>query len=335
MDAAGGVAIAGRTGSQAFPSTPDALQTFRGSDFDAFFSRFDATGALVHSTYLGGSENDAAFGVAIDSANRAYVVGGTRSPDFPATQSAFQGSNFSTDAFLSAFAPGGALLYSTFLGGSFVDRGNAVAVDPRGRVIVVGQASSPDFPSVSTTQAIYGGGPNDAFVAAIDPSASGDASLVFSTFSAVRATTARTPSRRLRVGGVGGRTGGAIGFPIRRSDLHPGRRGLERRLRRGSTSRRRRPCAFRRSSEVRATTARTASPRPLRETRSSPAGPTRPGFRPNASRYGPGGGTDAFVLRIAGAGLPVLASVPTLSPTALAVLAGALAAAGLALARRA
>ncbi|MEO8349595.1 MAG: SBBP repeat-containing protein, partial [Acidobacteriota bacterium] len=182
-DGAGGAAIAGRTGSLAFPTTKDALQTFfRGSDFDAFFSRFDAAGALVHSTYLGGSENDAAFGVALDAANRAYVVGGTRSPDFPATPSAFQGSNLSTDAFVSAFAPGGALLYSTFLGGSFVDRGNAIAVDPRGRVIVAGWASSPDFPAVSATQGTYGGGPNDAFVAMIDPSAAGDASLLFSTF---------------------------------------------------------------------------------------------------------------------------------------------------------
>ena len=337
VDAAGGVAIAGRTGSQAFPTTPDALQTFyRGSDFDAFFARFDATGALVHSTYLGGSENDAAFGVAIDSANRAYVVGGTRSPDFPATQSAFQGSNFSTDAFLSAFAPGGALLYSTFLGGSFVDRGNAVALDPRGRVIVVGQASSPDFPSVSATQATYGGGPNDAFVAAIDPSASGDASLVFSTFLGGSGDdrahgVAAVSAAAVWVAGQAS----ATAFPIVDSTFTPTGGG---------------------SSDAFAARFDLSTAPALRfSTILGGAGDDRahgvaaaasgdavlagrtdsPGFPATATRYGPGGGTDAFVLRIAGAGLPVVPSVPTLSVTALAVLAGALAAAGLALARRA
>jgi hypothetical protein len=58
------------------------------------------------------------------------------------------------------------------------------------------------------------------------------------------------------------------------------------------------------------------------------------GFPPNASRPGPGGGTDAFVLRIAEGAGPIAASVPTLSGTALAFLAATLALAGLVLARR-
>ncbi len=335
VDGSGRVAIAGRTGSQTFPTTPDALQTFfRGSDFDAFFSRFDSSAALVHSTYLGGSENDAAFGVAVDSSNRAYVVGGTRSPDFPATMSAFQGSNFSTDAFVSAFAPGGGLLYSTFLGGSFVDRGNAIAVSGPGRVVVAGWASSSDFPSVSATQPTYGGGPNDAFLASIDTTASGDASLLFSTFlggsgddrahgvawtgtSAWIAGQASSPDFPVTDPILPAAGGGASDAFAARFDLAAAP------VRRFSTT-------LGGAGDDRAHgVAATASGDAVLAGRTD-----SPGFPPNASRYGPGGATDAFVLRIAGAGQPAPPSVPMLSPTALAVLAGALAAAGLTLARR-
>jgi hypothetical protein len=335
-DGGGGAAIAGRTGSLSFPTTPDALQTFfRGSDFDAFFSRFDASGALVHSTFLGGSENDAAFGVALDAANRAYVVGGTRSPDFPATPSAFQGSNLSTDAFVSAFAPGGGLLYSTFLGGSFVDRGNAIAVDPRGLVLVAGQASSPDFPSVSATQSTYGGGPNDAFVAAIDPSASGDASLLFSTFLGGQGDD--------RAHGVGVASETAVwvagqasstGFPVidpsfsaaggGASDVFAARFDL------AASAVLRFSTILGGAGDDRAHgVAATASGDAVLAGRTD-----SPGFPPNASRPGPGGATDAFVVRIAEGGGSPAPSVPTLSATALALLAAALGAAGLALARR-
>jgi exosortase sorting signal-containing protein len=330
VDAAGGAAIAGRTGSVLLPTTKDALQAFfRGSDFDAFFARFSAAGTLVHSTYLGGVENDAAFGVALDATGRAFVVGGTRSPDFPATGSAYQGSNLSTDAFLSAFGPGGALLYSTFLGGSFVDRGNAVAVDPRGRVLVAGQASSSDFPSVSPTQATYGGGPNDAFLAAIDTGASGDASLVFSTFlggsgdDRAHGVAARSEASVWVAGQAS-----ATNFPVidpnftapggGPSDVFAARFDLS------AAPALRFSTLLGGSGDDRAhAVAAAASGDAVLAGRSDSTG-----FPPNASRYGPGGATDAFVLRVAEGGAPVAASVPTLSTAALAVLALAVAGAG-------
>ena len=337
VDAAGGAAIAGRTGSLSLPATKDALQTFfRGSDFDAFLARFEATGALRHLTYLGGSENDAAFGVAVDSADRAFVAGGTRSPDFPATAAAFQGSNFSTDAFLSAFGPGGALLYSTFLGGSFVDRANAVAVDARGRVLVVGQASSPDFPSVSPTQVTYGGGPNDAFVAAFDTAASGDASLVFSTFLGGRGDD-RAHGIAVRAEAAVWVAGQASGtdFPvIDPSPIPPGGGASDAFAARFDLSaapvlRFSTPLGGPGDDRAHAVAATASGDAVL-------AGRTdSTGFPPNASRSGPGGATDAFVLRVAEGGAPIAASVPTLSSAALGFLAAALALAGLALARRA
>ena len=337
VDGAGRAAVAGRTGSLSFPTTPGAFQTFfRGSDFDAFLSRFDATGALAQSTYVGGSENDAAFGVVLDSAGRAYVVGGTRSPDFPATPSAYQGSNLSTDAFVSSFSAGGTLAYSTFLGGSFVDRGNAIALDPRGRVIVAGWASSPDFPAVSATQATYGGGPNDAFVAMLDTSASGDASLLFSTFLG--------GSGDDRAHGVAAASETAVwvagqassaGFPVigDPSFVAPGGDASDAfaaRFDLAAVPALRFSTVLGGAGDDRAHgIAATASGDAVLAGRTD-----SPGFPTGASRYGPGGGTDAFVLRIAGAGGGVIPSVPTVSATALALLALALGTAGLVLARR-
>ncbi len=109
---------------------------------------------LSYSTYLGGSGSDAAYGVAVDAAGNAYVTGNTTSTDFP-TAGALQGTNHggvtaSLDAFVSKLnAAGTALVYSTYLGGSGDDYGNAIAVDPSGNAYVTGNTSSSDFPTTA------------------------------------------------------------------------------------------------------------------------------------------------------------------------------------------
>src|SRR5258707_13266207 len=74
---------------------------------------------LVYGTYLGGSGDDEALGVAVDNSGQAYLTGWTTSTNFP-TQSPFQSTNHgSTNAFVAKFAPDGkSLIYSTYLGGS-------------------------------------------------------------------------------------------------------------------------------------------------------------------------------------------------------------------------
>jgi len=104
-----------------------------GHDENAFVSKLNQSGsALVYSTYLGGSNDDHGFGVAVDPAGNAYVTGRTASSDFPTTAGAFQttfgGDGF--DAFVSKLnSSGSALMYSTYLGGSDDDEGFAVAVN--------------------------------------------------------------------------------------------------------------------------------------------------------------------------------------------------------------
>ena len=138
-------------------------------------SAYDATRplvidpSLIYSTYLGGSGLDAANGIAVDGAGRAYVTGFTDSVDFPVTDGVEIPSLFSTAFVAKLTADGSDVDYSTFLGGSFTDQGNAVALDAQGNAYVVGVAFSDDFPtSPGAVQELFGGF-GDVFVVKLSP----------------------------------------------------------------------------------------------------------------------------------------------------------------------
>ena len=135
---------------------------------------------LAYSTYLGGSTNDAAYDIAVDSAGDAYVTGVTTSTDFP-TANAFQsayGGGISNAFVTKINADGTALVYSTYLGGSSDDLGQSIAVDSAGSVYLTGYTGSPDFPTVKPIQPTNHGY-HDAFVTKISPDGS---ALVYSTY---------------------------------------------------------------------------------------------------------------------------------------------------------
>ena len=118
---------------------------------DCFISKLNAAGSsLVYSTYLGGSGLDLCSGIAIDTSNDAYVTGTTYSTNIP-TRSPLQGSLLGTaSAFVAELNPiATALLYSTYLGGSILDNGNAIAVDSSGSAYVAGTTASSDFPTTA------------------------------------------------------------------------------------------------------------------------------------------------------------------------------------------
>ncbi len=104
---------------------------------------------LVYSTYLGGSVSEQALGLAVDNAGNAYVTGSIfLSANFPTSVGAFDTTIGGTnDAFVTKFDPAGALVYSTYLGGSSGEAGTSIAVDAAGRAFVFGITSSPDFPT--------------------------------------------------------------------------------------------------------------------------------------------------------------------------------------------
>src|SRR5207237_6597968 len=110
-------------------------------------------------TYLGGSGDEGGYGIAVDASGNAYVAGITDSTDFPTTAGAFQPTfgGGSGDAFVTKLAPtGSALAYSTYVGGSALDRARGIAVDALGNAYVTGLTVSTDFPT--TAGAVRKGG---------------------------------------------------------------------------------------------------------------------------------------------------------------------------------
>jgi hypothetical protein len=194
VDGAGHAYVAGRTeGSTNFPTANPLQPAYGGGASDAVVAKLNPTGsALVYSTYLGGSNSDQGFGVAVDSAGNAYVTGVTSSGNFPTTPEAFQtafasGGDPPSDAFVAKLnADGSALLYSTYLGGSGGgDSGFAIAADGSGNAYVFGGTASINFPTTAGAFQTVFGGVADVFVAKLDATGSG---LVYSTYLGGSAT---------------------------------------------------------------------------------------------------------------------------------------------------
>ena len=167
VDDSGEAYVTGFTDSNDFPTVNPPFQNVNGGGRDAFVTKLNANGtALVYSTYLGGSGDDGGEGIAVDTSGSAYITGDTSSTTtFPTLDTAPQQSlKGSQDAFVTKLsADGTALDFSTYLGGSDVDRGQGVAVDIFGNAYVTGITSSLDFPTLDPVQGTIGGGV-DAFV---------------------------------------------------------------------------------------------------------------------------------------------------------------------------
>src|SRR5204862_222068 len=149
VDPAGNAYVTGQTSSPNFPGTSGSLiqSKYAGDPYDVFVTKLNAAGtALVYSTYLGGSSNDAGYGIAVDPAGNAYVTGWTTSGSisfetgFPVTSGSLIQSTYGggeSDAFVTKInAAGTALVYSTYLGDSGFDVGLGIAVDRAGNAYV-------------------------------------------------------------------------------------------------------------------------------------------------------------------------------------------------------
>jgi hypothetical protein len=212
-DAAGNVYITGNTDSTDFPVSANGYQQeleLRGDDAcliagplpcgDAFVTKINPTGnAIMYSTYLGGHNSDAGFGIAVDGSGRAYVTGGTDpfnaadfciNPYLFPTKNAYQlkpcyGLRADTDAFFTVLtASGDDLVYSTYFGGNDEEQGNAVAIDNSGRGYIAGQTNSRNLPQKNGFQTSRAGDADvdDAFIAKFDPADSGNSSLLYASY---------------------------------------------------------------------------------------------------------------------------------------------------------
>lgn len=173
IDSAGNAYVTGSTASSDFPVANPIQKSLAGAS-DAFAAKLNASGAsLDYSTYLGGSQADAATAIAVDPAGEAIVAGYTFSTDFPVQAPLQPAAGGAGDGFVTKInAAGSALVYSTYFGGSGEDRALAVATDSAGDAFIAGVTKSPDLHTTTGVLQPVPGGGADAFVAKLNPSGS-------------------------------------------------------------------------------------------------------------------------------------------------------------------
>jgi uncharacterized protein (TIGR03437 family) len=235
LDRAGRVIVTGITSADNFPKTPNAFQSRidrSGCDedpdfcFDGYLAKFSPDGGtLLYSTYLGGGSPDFAQGLAVDAADNILLSGTTLSTDFP-LKNPLKTDNLLATAFVTKFDAGGALVYSTLLGGRFIENllhfilapdglfasaggSNLIAADAAGNAYVTGMTFSPDFPTLNPAQREPGGGTctiegaplpcPDAFVTKLNP----QGALVYSSFLGGRSEEGGGLLQALAEGGFG------------------------------------------------------------------------------------------------------------------------------------
>jgi hypothetical protein len=123
-------------------------EEYGGGGSDTFLAKFRINGTLLYFTYIGGTSNEWGNDLAIDSKDNVVITGFTTSDDFPIVN-AYQDERVgSSDMFITKITPNGqSVVFSTYLGGSSSDLGNAITVDPQDRIIITGQTDSADFPT--------------------------------------------------------------------------------------------------------------------------------------------------------------------------------------------
>ncbi len=161
-DRNGNVVVVGYTDSAGWVSGgPDTIYNAR----DGFVAKFAADGTPLWSTYLGGTSQDYARGVALDPNGNVLVVGETPSSSWISGgyDTTWGGSS---DGFVVKLSPAGAHLWSTYLGGSGADYGYGIVVDGAGTVYVAGKMGTANW-ATNGYDTTLGSNP-DGFVARLD-----------------------------------------------------------------------------------------------------------------------------------------------------------------------
>ena len=168
--------VTGSTYSSNFPTKNAYNKTFGGNE-DGFIAKFDLSGKLVFSSYLGGSGFDAIGSVVVDANQNTYVAGQTSSSNFPMKNSYNSTYGGNGDIFVAKFDPSGYLAYSTYLGGNSTDDSDSIAIDNSQNIYIAGMTNSPNFPMKNAYNSTYGGN-GDVIISKFNSTGS----LIFSTF---------------------------------------------------------------------------------------------------------------------------------------------------------
>jgi gliding motility-associated-like protein len=165
-DNSGNVWITGGTASSGFPTLAAYDATYNGGGNDVFLAKFSPAGALLYSTFLGGSVEE--IGIDIDfTPGFIGITGNTRSANFPCTADAFDAAlgGALADGFYAKFTLAGVLVYSTMMGGGDLDLPQSINYDNLGCAVIGGHVKSVDFPTTpGALQTVYGGSTQDCFL---------------------------------------------------------------------------------------------------------------------------------------------------------------------------
>ncbi len=186
VGANGWIWITGDTQSTDFANTGGFQDSLIGAQnmFVAGFNALNSGGATnIYSIYIGGTQWDEAYGIAVAPDNSVWIGGCTYSSDIWIQGNPYQGLyGGDGDAYIAHIHPGlgaNALLYASFLGGSATDAATSLLLDPSGRIILSGYTLSTNFPVTKTAFQTSYGGDTDAFVSILDTA---KAELVYSTY---------------------------------------------------------------------------------------------------------------------------------------------------------
>jgi hypothetical protein len=181
VDSSGDAYVGGYTTGDHFPITSGAAQSVFGGGADAFLTKLNPTGtAAIFSTFIGGSDYDYGYALAIDANGNSYVTGITCGTHFVTTSNAVQSSYGGDpyDSFVTQVSADGAhILYSSYIGGNSYDHTYAIAADNAGNAYLAGITASTNFQTTTNGLQTTIGGRDDAFVMKLALSKS----LVFST----------------------------------------------------------------------------------------------------------------------------------------------------------
>ncbi|MCL6478057.1 MAG: SBBP repeat-containing protein [Peptococcaceae bacterium] len=183
LDGTGNIYVAGDTYSTDFPTAPGAYDNSHGGYRDIVILKLDnSMSSLLASTYIGGSDSDCAYSLAVDGEGNIYMAGTTRSTDYPSTPGSYNSShNGSTDVVISKLDGNlSTLLASTCIGGSDTDYPcNTLVIDESNNVYMAGDTYSTNFPTTTGAFDTSANGRYDVFVLKLSPELS---SLLASTF---------------------------------------------------------------------------------------------------------------------------------------------------------
>lgn len=191
VDKSNNIYVASSTLSSDFPVTGNAFQpALKGLQDGCIFKMDPMLSSMLFSSFLGGTNNDAAYNIALNSHGELYITGGTESPDFPATPGTLHTSYMgSIDGYVTHLsASGNAILQSTYIGTASYDQSYFVQTDKFDNVYIYGQCSG-NYP---ISPGVYADANSGQFIHEMNPTLS---STIFSTeFGAGRGTPDIVPS---------------------------------------------------------------------------------------------------------------------------------------------